>query len=75
MVAAAMPDQLQTPKNTMTAPAFSVRCPKCPAAMTPVAITPHLLRPGMERHIFICYACNETRTYMLPTAVLAPMAK
>jgi hypothetical protein len=36
--------------------------------MAPVAVTPHPVVPGMERHTFVCYACNETRTYMLRTA-------
>jgi hypothetical protein len=39
--------------------------------MTSVAVTPHLVVPDMERHTFVCYACNETRTYMLPTTALA----
>ena len=31
-----------------------------------VAITPHPLIPKMRRHTFVCYTCNQTRTYMLP---------
>jgi hypothetical protein len=36
--------------------------------MTHVATTPHPVVPGMERNNYVCYACNETRTYMLPAA-------
>ena len=51
----------------MNAPADYVPCPKCRASMTPVAVTPHPMVPGMQRNTFVCYRCNETRTYMLPT--------
>jgi hypothetical protein len=27
--------------------------------------------PGMQRNTFVCYACNQTRTYMLPTPAVA----
>jgi hypothetical protein len=43
--------------------------------MTQVAITPHPVIPGMQRISFVCYACNETRTYMLRTPAPAPVAK
>ena len=39
--------------------------------MTHVAVTPHPVVTGMHRNTFICYECNQTRTYMLP-AVEAP---
>ena len=42
--------------------------------MTPVAVTPHPMVPGMQRNTFVCYACNETRTYMLPTTAAEPAA-
>jgi hypothetical protein len=41
-------------------------CPKCRSDMIDVAITPHPLIPQMRRHTFVCYTCNQTRTYMLP---------
>jgi hypothetical protein len=43
-------------------PAF---CPKCRAEMVDVVITPHPIVPRMKRHTFVCYPCNQTRTYML----------
>jgi hypothetical protein len=43
--------------------------------MTPVAVTPHPMVAGMQRNTFVCYRCNETRTYMLPTAAAEPAAK
>jgi hypothetical protein len=43
-------------------------CPKCRSAMRDVAVTPHPLIPQMRRHTFVCYTCNQTRTYMLPAA-------
>jgi hypothetical protein len=43
-------------------------CPTCASAMTHVAITPHPVMPRMQRHTFVCYSCNQTRTYMLPMA-------
>ena len=51
----------------MTATAHSADCPKCRAAMVHVAVTPHPVVPHMQRNTFVCYACNQTRTYMLPT--------
>jgi hypothetical protein len=52
----------------MTAAANVASCPKCRAGMTHVAVTPHPIVPGMQRNTFVCYACNQTRTYMLPAA-------
>jgi hypothetical protein len=43
-------------------------CPKCRSDMLDVAVTPHPLIPQMRRHTFVCYTCNQTRTYMLPAA-------
>lgn len=40
-------------------------CPKCRAEMVDVVVTPHPIVPRMKRHTFVCYACNQTRTYML----------
>ncbi len=50
----------------MNAPAHSANCPKCRAAMTHVAVTPHPVVTHMQRNTFVCYGCNQTRTYMLP---------
>ena len=50
----------------MNAPAHTADCPKCRASMTHVAVTPHPVVPRMQRTTFICYGCNQTRTYMLP---------
>jgi hypothetical protein len=40
-------------------------CPKCRAEMVDVVVTPHPIVPRMKRHTFVCYVCNQTRTYML----------
>jgi hypothetical protein len=29
--------------------------------------------PHMQRNTFVCYGCNQTRTYMLPAREPAPM--
>ena len=46
-------------------------CPKCRSSMIQVAITPHPAAPRMLRHTYVCRACNQTRTYMLPTPPVA----
>ena len=51
--------------------AASARCPKCQSAMMQVAITPHPVAPRMLRHTYVCRACNQTRTYMLPAPLVA----
>ncbi|HZP77379.1 MAG TPA: hypothetical protein VFB45_14645 [Pseudolabrys sp.] len=45
---------------------ISTPCPKCKATMVHVAVTAHPLMPEMQRNTFVCYSCNQTRTYMLP---------
>jgi hypothetical protein len=50
----------------MSDTARSADCPACRAAMTHVAATPHPVVPTMQRSTFVCYRCNQTRTYMLP---------
>jgi hypothetical protein len=47
------------------------RCPKCQSRMMQVAITPHPVAPRMLRHTYVCRACNQTRTYMLPAPLVA----
>lgn len=54
------------PDSSMNAPAHTANCPKCRNAMVYVAVTPHPVVPHMQRTTFVCYACNQTRTYMLP---------
>ena len=49
----------------------SARCPKCQSGMMQVAITPHPVAPRMWRHTYVCRACNQTRTYMLPAPLAA----
>jgi hypothetical protein len=46
-------------------------CPKCHGAMVHVAVTPHPMVPTMQRTTFVCYRCNQTRTYMLPVPMVA----
>ncbi len=36
--------------------------------MIAVAVTPHPMVPEMQRNTFVCYSCNQTRTYILPVA-------
>ena len=60
--------------NTMKAQQESATltpCPKCHSSMTQVTITPHPVAPRMLRHTYVCRACNQTRTYMLPTPPVA----
>ena len=52
----------------LTAPAAmdaTTPCPKCKTIMVLAAITPHPIVKQMERHTFLCYACNQTKSYML----------
>ena len=46
-------------------------CPKCRSGMIYVAITPHPVAPRMLKHTYVCRACNQTRSYMLPTPPVA----
>ena len=34
--------------------------------MIHVALTPHPVVAHMQRTTFVCYGCNQTRTYMVP---------
>jgi hypothetical protein len=40
--------------------------------MSAVSATPHRVATAMQRNTYVCYACNETRTYMVPAAPAAP---
>jgi len=44
----------------------SARCQKCRSDMTHVTDLPHPLAPTMVKSMFVCRACNQTRTYILP---------
>ena len=59
----------------MNAASHTATCPKCRRGMVHVAVTPHPIVPGMQRNTFVCYACNQTRTYMLPAAPAEAVAK
>ena len=52
----------------MNAQAQPAHCPKCRTVMIHVAVTPHPVVTNMHRNTFVCYGCNQTRTYMLPAA-------
>jgi hypothetical protein len=40
--------------------------------MTALQATPHRVVPGMQRTTYTCYACHETRTYMVPIPAPEP---
>lgn len=44
----------------------SVPCPKCQSGMVHVTDLPHPLAPKMMKSMYVCRACNQTRTYILP---------
>ncbi len=46
--------------------ATMTRCPKCATTWVLVAITRHPIATYMERHMFVCAKCNQTKIYMLP---------
>jgi len=41
-------------------------CPKCKADMVLAAVTPHSVATQLARHTYLCGACNQTHTYILP---------
>lgn len=41
-------------------------CPRCRAAMTLAVVIPHPIAPLLARHTYLCVACNQTKTYILP---------
>ena len=59
----------------MTAIGPSIPCPKCRSAMAHVAAIPHPVVPDMHRNTYVCYGCNQTRTYMLPAGDCAAGTK
>jgi hypothetical protein len=70
--AKASPLRQNVPMNVSSDPAI---CPKCRTGMVHVAVTLHPIVPGMQRNTFVCYGCNQTRTYMLPVAPAEAVAK
>jgi transposase-like protein len=52
------------PEQAMSAP-----CPKCRSEMIFVTSLPHPRSPQMQRTTFVCYNCNQTRSYSLSTAM------
>ena len=41
-------------------------CPKCRRDMDLAVITPHPIAQQLARHTYLCRACNQTKTYVLP---------
>jgi hypothetical protein len=48
-------------------------CPKCRSDMTHVTDLPHPIAQTMVRSMFVCRACNQTRTYILPACQAVPV--
>lgn len=53
----------------MTDRPTSAFCPKCQIEMRYVTAMPHPKAPEMQRTTFVCYTCNQTRTYVLSSAM------
>ena len=58
----------------MTDQAASALCPKCHSEMRYVTAMPHPMAPEMQRTTFVCYSCNQTRTYVLSSAMAGAYA-
>jgi hypothetical protein len=52
------------PDQSLAAP-----CPKCQTEMIYVTTTRHPIAPRMQRTTFVCYTCNQTRSYSLSPAM------
>jgi len=50
----------------------SARCQKCRSDMTHVTDLPHPIAVTMVKSMFVCRACNQTRTYILPACQAVP---
>jgi RNase P subunit RPR2 len=48
---------------------LSAACPKCKTELIYVTAVPHRHSPDMHRTTFICYGCNQTRSYTLSAAM------
>lgn len=61
---------------TQDSPADSIAapCPKCGTTMLLAAVAPHPIATQMQRNTYLCPTCNQTKTYMLPVAQVAPAA-
>jgi hypothetical protein len=51
---------MSMPNDRLSAP-----CPKCHNEMIYVASLPHPKSPTMRKTTFVCYTCNQTRSYAL----------
>ena len=54
---------------------LSAACPKCQSRMIYVTAIPHPQAPQMHRTTFVCYPCNQTRSYSLSAAMAAAYAE
>ena len=52
----------------------SAPCPKCRTEMVYVTHLPHRLASRMQKTTFVCYTCNQTRSYALSTEIAATYA-
>lgn len=43
-------------------------CPKCRSDMALAVVIPHPVTPQLAKHTYLCVRCNQTKTYILPTA-------
>jgi len=50
-------------------PEITALCPKCRIKMIFVTTLPHPKAPEMQRTTFVCYGCNQTRSYSLSPAM------
>ncbi len=51
------------------APPITAPCPKCRIEMMFVTTLPHPRAPQMQRTTFVCYGCNQTRSYSLSSTM------
>ncbi len=49
----------------MSEPLLSAPCPNCHTEMIYITHLPHRLAPQMQQTTFVCYTCNQTRSYAL----------
>ena len=50
----------------------AARCPKFRSDMAHVTDLPHPIAVTMVKSMFVCRACNQTRTYILPACQALP---
>src|SRR5205807_1172248 len=63
-----IPARQNIPMPQAAIDAVTAPCPKCRADMVLAAITPHPVAHQLARHTYLCAACNQTKTYILPLA-------